>query len=762
MPLKYRVLTIIGLCLVSVWFLFPRNVTRRERRPDGTLQDVTVRTVPLQRGLDLKGGTYLALEVDDSKQSIPADKKGEAIDRALKTVRTRIEGFGVSEVVVQKQGTDRIVVQIPGIQDPERARKLVEETAFLAVQDHRQDAGARASAAEARRGDQAARSRRKERHDRRKGSVRGEQGSSGFAYDDGHVEESGHVEEGVAAAKDSANAADSLKLQPGGAFSSLLEQGQMPGEFYVDVSKIPALENYLADSAVRAAMPPGKDFNPGTDSSLLQGKWYRTYYLVDSKPIITGDYLTKARPNHEPGRDHRRVRADQRRRPAIRRRDGQARARLHGDHPRRPSDGSSAGHQQRHPHARPDHDGWQGSRGRSGSRARAQCRRASREASRRAGAEHRPEPRTGFDRQGRSRGHHRRRARRDHHDCLLPVLRIARGGRIWCCTCSTRLRRSPDSTPCSRCRGSPGFVLSIGIAVDANVLIFERIREELDRGKTVRTAIDEGFRHAMPAIVDSNVSTILTAAVLYQYGTGPVQRLRGHAHRRYLRFARHLDLRGADLLSPVAQPLARRPDAEHLMLRILHDTKYDFIKYWRHAVAATVAFIVLGMALMGYHKARTGRRGELQHRVHGRRVDSTAVHRKRRRRADAVRSAVDRAGFAGRSDRGVRFGERATTWCKVPPKSGAACAEATPTASARRSSRCSSRRSRRIQRRSRKAEGVGAQRRRRVEDEGVHRHSHLVRRHAHLSRVPVRVALRRRGRRRDGARHPHDAWRSSP
>jgi preprotein translocase subunit SecD len=71
--------------------------------------------------------------------------------------------------------------------------------------------------------------------------------------------------------------------------------------------------------------------------------------------------------------------------------------------------------------------------------------------------------------------------------------------------------------------GLAGFVLSIGIAVDANVLIFERIREELERGKTVRTAIDEGFRHAMSAIIDSNVSTMLTAAVLYQYGTGPVQ-----------------------------------------------------------------------------------------------------------------------------------------------------------------------------------------------------------------------------------------------
>jgi len=71
--------------------------------------------------------------------------------------------------------------------------------------------------------------------------------------------------------------------------------------------------------------------------------------------------------------------------------------------------------------------------------------------------------------------------------------------------------------------GLAGLILSIGIAVDANVLIFERIREELDRGRTVRTAIDEGFKHALSAIVDTSVTTILTAVVLYQFGTGPVR-----------------------------------------------------------------------------------------------------------------------------------------------------------------------------------------------------------------------------------------------
>ena len=71
--------------------------------------------------------------------------------------------------------------------------------------------------------------------------------------------------------------------------------------------------------------------------------------------------------------------------------------------------------------------------------------------------------------------------------------------------------------------GLAGFVLSIGIAVDANVLIFERIREELVHGKSLRLAVEEGFLHAMNAIVDSNVSTVLTALILYMVGTGPVQ-----------------------------------------------------------------------------------------------------------------------------------------------------------------------------------------------------------------------------------------------
>jgi preprotein translocase subunit SecD len=71
--------------------------------------------------------------------------------------------------------------------------------------------------------------------------------------------------------------------------------------------------------------------------------------------------------------------------------------------------------------------------------------------------------------------------------------------------------------------GLAGFVLSIGIAVDANVLIFERIREEILHGKSMRLSIDEGFRHALSAIIDTSLTTILSGLVLYQFGTGPVR-----------------------------------------------------------------------------------------------------------------------------------------------------------------------------------------------------------------------------------------------
>ncbi|MCH7680462.1 protein translocase subunit SecD, partial [candidate division KSB1 bacterium] len=71
--------------------------------------------------------------------------------------------------------------------------------------------------------------------------------------------------------------------------------------------------------------------------------------------------------------------------------------------------------------------------------------------------------------------------------------------------------------------GVAGIILTIGMAVDANVLIFERIREELRSGKTIRAAIDNGYARAFKTILDANLTTFISALVLYQFGTGPIR-----------------------------------------------------------------------------------------------------------------------------------------------------------------------------------------------------------------------------------------------
>ncbi len=71
--------------------------------------------------------------------------------------------------------------------------------------------------------------------------------------------------------------------------------------------------------------------------------------------------------------------------------------------------------------------------------------------------------------------------------------------------------------------GIAGMILSIGMAVDSNVLIYERIREELAGGKPIKTAIDIGYKKAFSAIFDGHVTSIITAIILYQFGTGPIQ-----------------------------------------------------------------------------------------------------------------------------------------------------------------------------------------------------------------------------------------------
>src|SRR5688572_3437252 len=228
--LQWRLAAIVAALVASGWFLFPRDVTVRRRGVDGIMHETVERRVPLQLGLDLRGGMYMALEVDDSKQAI-ADKS-DAIDRALKTVRTRVEGFGVSEPIVQKSGNDRIILQLPGMTEEDRAIAVVRQQAFLefkitdetqaleralprldAIVKERRLVAATGAAAPT--------------------TPAAPRGLQGLLTDTGTKADTGR------ARRDSAKA-DTV-VTGGGAFSNLLQQGGINGEYMVKASDVRTL-----------------------------------------------------------------------------------------------------------------------------------------------------------------------------------------------------------------------------------------------------------------------------------------------------------------------------------------------------------------------------------------------------------------------------------------------------------------------------------------------------------------------------------------
>ncbi len=515
--LNQRLLIIGGLIALSIFALFPRDVKTRQRRVDGTFYDTTMRRVPLRKGLDLSGGMHLALEVDESK-GVVADKPA-AIDRALKVVRTRIEGLGVSETVIQKAGNDRIIVDIPGIDDRERAIRIAQDQAFLEFQITDKSgafekvlprldaiaksggmAGAVAMAADTT-------------------TTAGASGLNGLltAGDSTKVAAVGALD---STRKDSA----ALPGVTAGAISKMILAGQIPGQFIFERNNYDVLKTFLERADVVAALPPGKVVRFGSDSTVIQNKVYRFLYMLDQRPIITGESLTDAKPsssaldgtvveftlNNEGGRRFQRETGRHVR-----------------DYMAIVLDKVVMGYP-------PVINSAIGTRGQI-TMGQGRDLQAAQDLSLvlKAGALPVPLRVAEVRNIGPSLGTDS--IRKGVTAAVIAVLLVvvvmlgyyrfsgllAVGGLMLYMLYTLAALAGLDAV--LTLPGLAGFVLSIGIAVDANVLIFERIREELDRGKTVRTAIDEGFRHAMTAIIDSNVSTILTAAVLYQYGTGPVK-----------------------------------------------------------------------------------------------------------------------------------------------------------------------------------------------------------------------------------------------
>ncbi len=540
--IRSRVILIVLLIVGSIYFLFPRTVTLRVRGPDGVMHDDTVTRVPLKRGLDLQGGMHLALELDQSKQ-VSADPKKD-LDLALTVLRKRIDEFGVEEPLVQKVGDSRIVVELAGITDPARAKAIVQRSAFLEFRiTDKTNALEKALPAMDRtlrglgiRGDTstgkpsavqqllggdtakqtpkdtaalkgAAKGRSK---DAAKGDAKGAKGDAKGAPADSARSDTTPVVGGVL----------SGLIQPAGAVAGT----STPGEYVVPETAFPRVDSLINLPAVARQLPRTLVLRWSAAPTSVGVQSYRFLYVLDDRPIVTGSNLEDARAQLDPLTNG----------PIVTFQLDRAGGRKFGDETGRHVGDFMAilldGRVQGRPPVIQSRIGRNGQIT-LGNKSLQEAQDLA--LTLKAGALPIPLKIVEERQVGASLGSD---SIKDGITAgvvgtamviLIMLVFYRLSGVLAVVALALYILFTLGGLSMIEATltlpGLAGIVLSVGIAVDANVLIFERIREELLHGKTVRLAVDEGFKHAMNAIIDSNVSTVLTALFLFQFGTGPVK-----------------------------------------------------------------------------------------------------------------------------------------------------------------------------------------------------------------------------------------------
>jgi protein-export membrane protein SecD len=497
--LKYRFITIAVLLIGSVIALFPRDTVVRVLGPDGqTFVFDTVKRFNIKLGLDLRGGMYIALEPDESAgvQSDVEDK----MDRAVAVVRNRLDGLGIAETTVQKQGTRRIIVELPGVDDPQRAVDLVGETAYLEFKI----------------------TDKTDELDRAIPQMERVLRAAGVKVDDATSTTAASSTALKMFGTDSvtAQASDSGGLLRSRIFQS---QSSVPGEYRVRVDQFRLLEQWFRRPEVTSVLRPGKEIVWGADSVLQGDTWYRRLYVVDSRPVLKGEDIVDATPFQDPTEGNlvnfkvNNVGGSKLRR--------ETQAHL-GDYMAIILDNRVMGQP-------PEIRGVIGTQGQITMPGKPLAEANDLALVLRAGAL--PvqlkvqEVRSVGASLGQDAIDQGIRAGLVGVAIVIAIMLVyyrfsgflAIVGLVFYAI--TTLGMLAGLGAVLTLPGVAGYVLSIGMAVDSNFLIFERIREELLKGKTVRTAIDEGFNHAWSAIIDTHATTALTAAILFNFGTGPVK-----------------------------------------------------------------------------------------------------------------------------------------------------------------------------------------------------------------------------------------------
>ncbi|MDI6809906.1 MAG: protein translocase subunit SecD [Candidatus Eisenbacteria bacterium] len=478
----WRIGIIAVSLLLALWYLFPsfRLYRMSASARSSVVQEKldALRDKALRLGLDLQGGMHLVLEVDKAK--LTAAEAEDAADRAMEVIRNRVDQFGVTEPLIQKQGKDRIVIQLPGLLDADRAKALIGQTAMLEFKIVKTEEEA------------------KRIMDRLDSYFSRSQIARQLGGDSLTVEKPVN--------------ARILTFKEGAAF--------------FETEETAPVENLLASSGIDTLLPGDASLSWGYEEEAFQGRAGKFLYVLDREPLLTGSAVANAimgfgleemAPN-APGVSL-----------TMTGKGGAKFAKLTGNNVGRElaivldnKVRSAPVIRERIP----------------GGRASITGRFDEKEAKDlavvlRTGALPAPvnvvEERTVGPSLGRDSINMGVRA--GIIGSILVVLfmvgyyRVSGLLAIGAVVVNTLfiLAVLAGFHATLTLPGLAGIVLTIGMAVDANVLVFERIREELRNKKTVRAAIDAGYTRAFRTILDSNVTTLISALFLFQFGTGPIK-----------------------------------------------------------------------------------------------------------------------------------------------------------------------------------------------------------------------------------------------
>ena len=481
----------------------------------------------LKLGLDLQGGMHIALEVDDPEGTMSAEDKADAIDQVDRVLRTRIDEFGVEEPLIQQVGPERLIVELAGIDDEDRAKSIVQRNAYLEfklVQPVTEIASAfpridRAIVAELGVDSIRALGRGVTTVEETTSSLEDLLTTAPAEPDSG----AGATEEDQEGAEADDEGDDEEGTAPLNPFQVLLNQGDTEGAFLVAEADVATVDAYLAIDDVRRAVPRNLALHWGDEPVVLAAQTYRRLYVLDEDPFLTGEGLESAVAGRDP----------QTNQPEVQFKLTRAGGRSFGA-----ATGANVGRLlavvlDDEVMSAPIIQDRISRNGRIEMGGGGMAEAADLALVLRAGAlpariniveERTVGPSLGQDSvdQGRVAGIV---GIAFVIVIMLAYYRVAGALAILALGIYVLLVLGglAGFEATLTLPGIAGLILSIGMAVDANVLIFERIREELGSGRPVHKAVSEGFRQALSAIVDANITTLITALILYQFGTGPVR-----------------------------------------------------------------------------------------------------------------------------------------------------------------------------------------------------------------------------------------------